>query len=84
MKKYQIGERRKNMEIVETRKNEWSILSDSGNIYTVKMETKLDSMGSMYFRWNCDCPSRKQPCKHQIAIQNKYCATDDQAGEREE
>lgn len=50
----------------------WQVESEShpGTWYNVRSSTKLDEMGSMYFKMTCDCPSRKHPCKHIIAIED--------------
>jgi uncharacterized Zn finger protein len=70
------------VEITETGRNTWAVKSDSGNTYTVRLRTKLDEMGSMYFRWECDCPSRKYPCKHALAVEAQTEAVDEEAAER--
>jgi len=70
------------MKITETGRNRWNVLSDSGNTYAVRLRTCLDECGSMYFRWECDCPSRKRPCKHALAVEAATDAADDQAAER--
>jgi uncharacterized Zn finger protein len=59
------------MKITETKSNCWQVESDSGNTYTVRHRTKLDADGCMYFKWECDCPSRKHPCKHVVAVEEK-------------
>ena len=61
---------------------EWDVLSDSGKTYRVKITTMLDEMGCMYFKWTCNCPSRKSPCKHIIAVDEEYPPLDDEVGER--
>ena len=70
------------MGITEAGRNRWSVLSDSGNTYNVRFRTHLDAGGSMYFRWECDCPSRKYPCKHALAVEADTDAVDEQASER--
>jgi len=70
------------MQITQTGPNRWDVLSDSGNTYTVRLLTKLDGGGSMYFVWTCTCPSRKRPCKHALAVEAEHPAVDEQAAER--
>lgn len=70
------------MKIVSASKNKWHVLSDSGKTYLVSLKTKLDEMGSMYFAWDCDCPSRKAPCKHIDFVEQQTTAMDDQSQER--
>ena len=70
------------MEITQTGNNRWSVLSDSGRTYEVRLLTRLDEMGSMYFVWRCSCPSRQSPCKHVRAVNEEYPAIDEQADER--
>ena len=70
------------MKIINKNKNTWNIEGDSGSNYTVKLRTCLDEMGSMFFKWECDCPSRKKPCKHVLFIESQTNAMDEQAEER--
>lgn len=70
------------MTITEVAPRKWSVESDSGNTYEVRLRTKLDELGSMYFQWECDCPSRKHPCKHALAVEAQTDAVDDEAAER--
>ena len=62
--------------------NRWNVKSGSGNMYGVRFATKLDELGGMYFRWECDCPSRKYPCKHALAVEAATDSPDAQAAER--
>jgi len=72
------------MEIKNIAPGKWNVHSDSGNTYTVQMETKFRRYdGGIYFQWSCTCPSRKHPCKHVIAVNNEYPPIDDEAGERQ-
>jgi len=48
--------------------NGYDVESNSGNTYHVKSRTRLDSMGSMFFAWECNCPARKR-CRHIDAIE---------------
>ena len=75
-------ERDRIMEITGTGKNTWDVASPSGNTYHVSMQTKLDAGGSMFFRWSCDCPSRKYPCKHAVAVEAGTDSVDEQSQER--
>jgi uncharacterized Zn finger protein len=70
------------MKITETGNNRWSVESDSGKVYEVRLRTRLDEMGSMFFTWECNCPSRQHPCKHCRAVGAEYPPYDDEAGER--
>ena len=70
------------MEITNTGRNTWAVRSDSGNTYEVQLRTQLDDMGSMYSAWTCDCPSRKHPCKHALAVEADTAAVDEPAAER--
>ena len=72
------------MKITENGQNKWQVESDSGNTYDVALQTKLDEMGSMFFRWACTCPSRKYPCKHALAVADATAVVDAQAEERVE
>ena len=69
------------MRISNAGNNRWSVLSDSGNTYTVRLRTCLDEMGSMYFRWQCTCPARGH-CKHITAVEAETEPVDEQAAER--
>jgi len=76
------NEEGKTMTVTELGRNRWSVLSDtSGKTYTVRLRTRLDECGSMYFRWECDCPSRKT-CKHIRVVEEATSAVDAQAEER--
>lgn len=66
------------MKITEMGNNRWRVDSDSGKTYNVRLRTKLDAAGSMYFEWECDCPSRKYPCKHALAVEAATHGVDDQ------
>ena len=70
------------MEIMEIGRNRWSVLSDGGNTYDVRLRARLDAMGSMYFAWECSCPSRERPCKHARAVEAATESADEQAAER--
>lgn len=47
----------------------YRVLSQTGQTYVVANKTCLDECGSMFFRWNCTCPARKQ-CRHIDAVIN--------------
>ena len=65
-----------------TTANRWRVVSDSGETYGVALLARLNQMGSMYFKWSCTCPSRKQPCKHALAVEQALESVDEQAMER--
>ena len=71
------------MEITEhdSKPDRWHVTSDSGNTYTVQLRNMLSASGSLYFRWECDCPSHYE-CKHIRAVKAYIEPVDDQAGER--
>lgn len=54
-----------------TGKNEWAVQGSRGDEYTVRYQTKLDELGSLFFVWTCDCPAgrRGRNCKHVQAVQ---------------
>ncbi len=70
------------MKINVVRNNNWDVFSTSGKTYRVRFLTKLDNMGCMYFVWSCNCPSRKYPCKHALAVEAMTESMDEQAAER--
>lgn len=48
--------------------NPYTVVSASGNTYTVRRSTKMDELGSYYEKYTCDCPARKT-CRHIAAVQ---------------
>lgn len=46
----------------------YTVKSPSGNTYEVAVQTRLDGMGSMYFRRSCSCPARRR-CVHVDAVE---------------
>lgn len=64
--------------------DEFEVVSNSGSTYIVKSITKLDEMGSMYFKYECNCPAWKR-CRHINAVeqyQYEECEIDDEIMER--
>jgi len=51
----------------------YEVDSTSGNTYTITTETRIDSMGSMYFVRRCTCPAHKV-CRHQNAVERMQWA----------
>jgi len=46
----------------------YHVHSMSGRTYEVTLTTHLDAGDSMYFRWHCGCPAKKQ-CRHIDAVE---------------
>ncbi len=54
----------------------YTVRSLSGKTYSVDSKTKLDEMGSMYFKLTCTCPARGH-CRHIEAVENmRYAEAD--------
>ena len=70
------------MRITKTSQNHWDIESESGKTYQVRLLTKLDLLGSIYFVWRCSCSSHQNPCKHALAVESEWQAVDEEAAER--
>ena len=45
----------------------WEVASPSGATYEVRVRTKMDECGSLYFTTDCTCPARAQ-CVHIEAV----------------
>ena len=41
----------------------FAVVSESGSTYRVKLDTVMDSMGSIRMQWKCSCPARGR-CRH--------------------